>query len=170
MLHHSSSSLFHQAYEMIADCHLCFVATLGRQGHINSRVVETLERSPDLTVRFMTDRKTRKIADIVERKRVSLSFLCLPDRGYVSLGGAIEVTDDLDMKTLLWKDSLLRWFPDGPQDPNVVCVTCRPDWVEIWSLSRGISPPPRGLNSARLSRRGTGWEISETHPNRVGAS
>jgi len=152
------------AYGMISDCTFCFVATNDSSGAINSRIVETLERQRDFTVRFMTHIRTRKVADMRHRSAVSLSFLSLTDRGYVTIGGAPQISNEIDLKRRLWKDSLLRWFPNGADDPDVVTVTCRPHWVELWSLSRGVAPAPVGLSSVRLTRHAEAWEMSETFP------
>lgn len=160
----NASQLFQQAHEIVSNCALCFVSSNDASGQINARVVEILEIGKDLTIHFMTDSRTRKALEIRQRKTISLSFLSMADRGYVTIGTIPTVSAETALKQRIWKESLRTWFPNGPDDPYVVTVTCEPDWVELWSRMRGIAPEPLGLNSVRLTRKDGGWHAQHTFP------
>lgn len=160
----NASQLLQHAHEIVSNCTLCFVSSNDASGQINSRVVEILEIGNDLTIRFMTDSRTRKALEIREGKTISLSFLSMTDRGYVTIGTAPKVSAEIALKQRIWKESLRTWFPNGSDDPHVIAVTCEPTWVELWSRMRGVAPAPLGLNSVRLTRRDGDWEVHQTFP------
>lgn len=166
----NANQLFQQAHEIVSNCALCFVSSNDASGQINSRVVEILEIGEDLTIRFMTDSRTRKALEIRQEKPISLSFLSIADRGYVTIGTVPEVSADIALKQRIWKESLRTWFPNGPDDPYVVTVSCEPVWVELWSRMRGIAPDPLGLNSVRLTRQNGYWHAQHTFPADDGPS
>lgn len=149
---------------MVGNCAFCFVSSNDASGQINSRVVEILEIGSDLTIRFMTDSRTRKASEIGQGKNLSLSFLSMADRGYVTIGAVPQISADTALKQSIWKESLRTWFPNGPDDPHVVTVTCEPAWIELWSITRGVAPAPLGLNSVRLEKRNDGWHARHTFP------
>ncbi|HDR9510049.1 hypothetical protein C5615_27830 [Burkholderia cepacia] len=64
----NASELFQQATEIASHCAFCFVSSNDASGQINSRVVEVLEIGKDLTIRFMTDSRTRKALEIRQGK------------------------------------------------------------------------------------------------------
>lgn len=160
----NASQLLQQAHEIVSHCAFCFVSSNDASGQINSRVVEILEIGEDLTIRFMTDSRTRKALEIRQAKTISLSFLSMADRGYVTIGAVPTISSETALKQGLWKESLRTWFPNGPEDPHVVTVICEPVWVELWSLMRGIAPDPLGLNSVRVSRQDGHWHALHTFP------
>ncbi|MCA3934448.1 pyridoxamine 5'-phosphate oxidase family protein [Burkholderia sp.] len=160
----NADQLFQQAREIVSNCTLCFVSSNDASGQINARVVEILEIGNDLTIRFMTDSRTRKALAICRGSAISLSFLSTADRGYVTIGTVPVVSADTALKHRIWKESLFTWFPDGPDDPYVIAVTCAPVWVELWSRMRGIAPDPLGLNSVRLIRKDGNWHARHTFP------
>jgi len=160
----NADQLFQQAREIVSRCALCFVSSNDAFGQINSRVVEILEIESDLTIRFMTDSRTRKALEMSRGSAISLSFLSMADRGYVTIGTVPVVSADTALKRRIWKESLFTWFPDGPDNPCVIAVTCAPVWVELWSRMRGIAPDPLGLNSVRLIRKDGDWHAHHTFP------
>ena len=156
--------LLQHAHEIVSNGAFCFVSSIDASGQINSRVVEILEIGPDLTNRLMTDKRTRKAQEIRQGKTISLSFLSTADRGYVTIGTVPTVCAETALKRSIWKESLRTWFPDGPDDPHVITVTCEPTWIELWCRMRGVAPAPLGLNSVRLTRKEHDWQAHQTFP------
>jgi len=160
----NADQLFQQARDIVSHCGFCFVCSHDGAGQINSRVVEVLQVGEGLTVRFMTDARTRKALEVSQGKAITLAFLSAADRGYVSIGAMPHVSAENTLKQSLWKESLRTWFPNGPDDPCVVTVSCEPIWVELWSHMRGIAPDPLGLNAVRLTQRDGDWHAGHTFP------
>ncbi|WP_374692793.1 pyridoxamine 5'-phosphate oxidase family protein [Burkholderia sp. SCN-KJ] len=158
------SQLLQHAHEIVSNCAFCFVSSIDASGQINSRVVEILEIGADLSIRFMTDSRTRKAHEIRQGSTISLSFLSMTDRGYVTMGTIPTVSAETMLKQRIWRESLRTWFPNGPGDPHVVTVTCEPNWIELWCCMRGVAPAPLGLNSVRLTRKDRNWQAHQTFP------
>ena len=72
--------------------------TVGPEGEANARVVQTSKLSDDWTVRFMTDRRSRKAQEIGRTGRLTLAYQCDADNSYVALVGRARIVDDVDVK------------------------------------------------------------------------
>lgn len=72
---------------------------------------------------------------------------------------------DVTLKRTAWGPASDRWFPGGPEDPNVVIVKLITDRIELWSSGHDVMPEPQGLSSAVLvrdERDASGWRHSVT--------
>jgi general stress protein 26 len=55
----------------------------------------------------------------------------------VSLTGAAVVVDDLARKRELWSSVVEAWFPDGPEDHDVVLIRVAATSAEYWDSPGG---------------------------------
>jgi|HubBroStandDraft_6_1064221.scaffolds.fasta_scaffold103806_4 general stress protein 26 len=125
--------------------------TVGPEGEANARVVQTSKLSDDWTVRFMTDRRSRKAQEIGRTGRMTLAYQCDADNSYVALVG---------------NPASYKWHPGGPTDANVVLIDFVADRIELWSSMHGVTPDPtKGLWAAALSRESDGWRPHLTLPS-----
>jgi general stress protein 26 len=116
-------------------------------------------------VRFATDRRSRKSAEIERSGRLTLAYQYDAENAYVSLIGRATICEDVAAKHANWRAESSKWFPGGPADPNVVYVDFLAERIELWSSSQGVVPDPvRGLWAAVLVREGSGWIESTTLP------
>jgi general stress protein 26 len=160
-----TDALLQIAREIIAKVPACMAITVDRNGDANARVVNPKPLSDAWTVRFPTDRRSRKSAEIEQSGRLTLAYQYDAGKAYVSLIGRATICNDAAAKTASWKPEADRWFPGGPGDPNVVYVDFTAQRIELWSSSHGVEPDPvRGLWAASLVREGTGWVQSTTFP------
>ena len=151
------------AREIIDKVPMCFAITVDQDGRANARVVQTSQLSEDWTVRFMTDRRSRKVEEIERSGKMTLAYQFAPENQYVTLVGRATVNDDIEVKNAIWKPSSLRWHPGGPNDPNVVLIDFVAERIELWSSKDGVIPDPlKGLWAAALTREPTGWRHHET--------
>lgn len=158
-------ALLQIAREIIAKVPACMAITIDRNGVANARVVNAKPLSEAWTVRFLTDRRSRKSAEIEQSGRLTLAYQYDAGKAYVSLIGRASICNDVDAKTANWKPESYRWFPGGPADSNVVYVDFIAERIELWSSSHGVEPDPvRGLWAAAIVREGSGWIQSTTFP------
>ena len=159
------------AREFVAKVPACMAITVDENGHANARVVNPKPVSDDWTVRFTTDRRSRKSAEIERSGHLTLAYQFDAGGGYVSLIGRAVINDDVAAKSANWSPANYRWYPGGPTDPNVVYIDFIADRIELWSLPHGVVPNPvRGLWAAALVREGTGWVAATTFPKASEAS
>lgn len=76
--------------------------TVGPKGEANARVVQTSKLSDDWTVRFMTDRRSRKAQEIERSGRMTLAYQCDAENSYVVLVGRADIVDDVGVKKAIW--------------------------------------------------------------------
>jgi len=140
--------------------------TVGPEGEANARVVQTSKLSDDWTVRFMTDRRSRKAHEVGRTGRMTLAYQCDAENSYVTLVGRAKVVDDVEVKKAIWSPASFKWHPGGPTDPNVVLIDFVAYRIELWSSVHGITPDPiKGLWAAALSREREGWRPHLTLPS-----
>ena len=160
-----TEALLQIAREIIAKVPACMAITIDRQGDANARVVNPKPLSDSWTVRFPTDRRSRKCVEIEQSGRLTLAYQCDAERAYVSLVGRATIREDVAAKLANWDAPADKWFPGGPTDPNVVYVDFIAERIELWATPQGVVPDPvRGLWAAVLVREGSGWVQSTTFP------
>lgn len=155
----TEAELLSIARETIAKVPHCMAITVGKDGTANARVVQPHAPDEDWTVTFLTSRTSRKAAEIEATSRLTLAYQYDPEGAYVTLVGSARLDPGPEAKAALWQDTLGRWFPRGPRDPDAVVVRLSTRRVELWSYLRGIMPEPRGLRAAVVERAPTGWTV-----------
>jgi general stress protein 26 len=162
MMH--TDELLQIAREVIATVPACMAITVDRNGDANARVVNPHPLSDVWTVRFPTDKRSRKSAEIERSGRLTLAYQAA-EGAYVSLVGGAAIREDVAAKIALWNASAYKWFPGGPNDPNVVYVDFVAERIELWATSQGVVPDPvLGLWAVALVREGSNWVQSTTLP------
>ena len=161
-----TNDLLQVAKEIIAKVSSCMAITVARNGEANARVVNPKPLSDAWTVRFATDRRSRKSEEIERSGRLTLAYQYDPEHAYVTLVGRAVINDDVAAKAANWRPESYRWHPGGPADPNVVYVDFTTERIELWSSPRGVVPDPvMGLWAAVLVRDASGWRQHTTFPN-----
>ena len=151
------------ARDTVAKSPMCLAITVDQNGEANARVVQTSPLRDDWTLRFMTDRRSRKVEEIERTGRLTLAYQDNPDNSYVTLVGRAAIVDDVAVKQAIWRPASQKWHPGGPTDPNVVLIDFTADRVELWSSPHGVVPDPtRGLWAAAVSRTADGWRYHPT--------
>jgi general stress protein 26 len=115
--------------------------TVGPEGEANARVVQTSKLSDDWSVRFMTDRRSRKAQETEQTGRMTLAYQCAAENSYVTLVGRARIVDDVEVKKAVWNPASYKWHPGGPTDPNVVLIDFIADRIELWSSMHGVTDP-----------------------------
>ncbi len=123
----------------------CFT-TIDKNGYPHTRAVFNLrnkEQFPelvkifdahkeDLLIYISTNTSSSKVAHIQSNTAVSL---CISDpenfRG-LTLGGAIEIVTDKNIKSALWLDWWDRYYPKGKEDEDYTILKLIPKTVEVW--------------------------------------
>jgi general stress protein 26 len=146
-------------------CKVTFAVSItnGADGAPGARIVQPSRPSEAWTLRFMTDRRSRKVAETERCGRMTMLYQFDQDGAYVTLVGNARINDSVETKRAIWNPASLKWHPGGPDDPNVVLVEFVTERIELWSSKYDVVPDPRhGLWAAALTRNGTSWCVSET--------
>jgi general stress protein 26 len=158
MDHHELLQLVRETVDAVPSC---LAITVGRNGDANARVVNPGKMTDAWTVRFMTDRRTRKVGEIERTGRMTLVYQHDAGGAYVTLVGRAAIIDDVAVKTAIWRPQSFKWHPGGPADPNVVLIEFTAGRIETWNSPHNVVPDPtKGLWAAVLVRDGPGWRYA----------
>ena len=86
----------------------------------------------DGTLWFITDRRSRKVAEINDGAVTSLVFQNDERGSYLHLRGRATVVEDPRRLAELYTPVQRTWFPDGPTDPNITLVRFDADEADYW--------------------------------------
>ena len=105
--------------ELIGDHKVVGFITIGEDGIPNCRAMMTQEAEPDMDLWFAARMDSEKVDELRKNPRVGLYYYNPQDWSYTTVGGTVSVIQDRARFKKYWKDEWRRWFPNGPDDPNL---------------------------------------------------
>ncbi|MBW4439008.1 MAG: pyridoxamine 5'-phosphate oxidase family protein [Pleurocapsa minor GSE-CHR-MK-17-07R] len=126
---------------IIGNIKIGMLTTVGADGHMHSRPMDTHEQEYDGDLWFFSEATSRKVDEIRANSKVSVTYAS--GNSYVSLAGTASLVTDVAKKRALWKDDLKAWFENGPDDPNVLLIRISSESAEYWD-----GPPGGKIGSA----------------------
>lgn len=118
--------------ELIKDVEMAMLTTVTADGALRSRPMATQKRPFDGTLWFLTEGTSGKIDEISKDHQVNLAYTDPKSQKYVSVSGRAEEVHDREVVKDLWNPMYKAWFPNGPEDPNVVALRVDVDSAEYW--------------------------------------
>lgn len=116
--------------ELITDIQVCMFTTTDEDGHLMSRPMAVQEVEFDGDLWFFTKLDGRKINQMRRTPRVNIALSSRSS--WVSVSGEAEIVHDDEKARQLWNTRISAWFPDGPDDPELVLVKVHADGAEYW--------------------------------------
>ncbi|HEY3452714.1 MAG TPA: pyridoxamine 5'-phosphate oxidase family protein [Myxococcales bacterium] len=108
------------------------LTTRGGDGHFHTRPMALQGRSLDDGLWFATAEGTAKVADLEADPHCGVAF---HDGGrgatYVSVSGEATLVRDREVVRRLWSPTWKPWFPDGPEQKDLVLIHVRPEHAEF---------------------------------------
>jgi general stress protein 26 len=83
---------------------------------------------------FFTSKSSPKQSEINEDASVNISYADPESQVYVSVSGKAAVSTAAEHIREAWTESARRWFPEGPQDPNLALLTVEISQAEFWDV------------------------------------
>ena len=86
---------------------------------------------------FFVDKESRTFTDVAQNPKVTLSaqtskgLLGKPPM-FLSIEGVAEVVEDREARAEHWTSDLERWWPEGPDTPNVALIKVRAQRIHYW--------------------------------------
>jgi general stress protein 26 len=127
------------------------VATFAPEGFMHARpmVARTQEARGDLW--FFTSRASHTVAELRADPRVLLTYAEPKDQHYVSLAGTGSVVDDRAKAKELWSEPMRTWFPNGPEDPDLILIKVDAERAQYWDAPSSTVVYAYGYVKARLT-------------------
>jgi general stress protein 26 len=121
--------------ELLKDERIAVFTTTAPDGTLMSRPMSMQEVEFDGDLWFFASRSSRKVAHVTANPQVNVATA--GSSSWVSLTGHAVVIDELAKKQQLWNSVVEAWFPDGPDDPDVVLLRVDAASAEYWDSPGG---------------------------------
>jgi general stress protein 26 len=121
--------------ELLRKLDICMLTTRAADGALHGRPMSNNgEVEYDGDSWFFAQDGTRKVVEIEADPGVELAFIDTPNGTWINVEGrASIVRGDDERKRDLWLPDLERWFPDGPEDPEVVLIKVEAAHIDAWA-------------------------------------
>lgn len=96
-----------------------------------ARPMNAIHKPDEGVIWFLSEASSDKDAEARADPRVNLVFSDGGQNHASVQGTATEVRDRETVKRL-WNAGAQAWWPQGPEDPNIVAIRVEPDGAEIW--------------------------------------
>jgi general stress protein 26 len=156
-----ATRLLGAAAARIAKLRYCWLLTATGDGGTRPRPMGRLPRDPgddEWRLRFLTNRRSAKVADMRRDARVSAIFQHDRDDVFVAVAGIAGFVEDGPGIRKRWTAAYDAYFPEGPDRSGAIFVTIDVERVELWI--RGLTAEPFGLRTTVIERdAGRGWQL-----------
>lgn len=112
------------------------LVTRTRDGELRSRPMALVEEasSPE-ELWFVTSIDSPKIAEIHADSHVNITMQS--EMRWVSISGDAQVVRDRERIKSMWREGWRVWFPEGPEETDLVLVKVKPTHGEYWDQRGG---------------------------------
>ena len=149
------------AAEKISKVRYCWLLTSPAEGGIRPRPMGRLPRDAnddEWRLRFITDGRSPKAADLRREGRVSVIFQHDPDDVFVAVAGIASLVEDKPEIRRRWTSAYDAFFPAGPDQSSAIFVTIDAARIELWI--RGVTSEPFGVRTTVIERDATrAWQL-----------
>lgn len=121
----------------------CMLVTVDG-GRLRSRPMKPYIDNPDQTIRFLTSKKTHKVAEADANPQANVVFAD-DDGAWISVSGAITLSTEQGDIDELWSPEAAPWFVDGKEEAIVMILS--PNMAEYWDSG---------------SKLKAGWELAKS--------
>ena len=136
----SAPDLEKAARTIIAAAQYAVFVTLDSTGHPQTRQVQPVAPDSGMVVRFATNPRSRKVAEVERDGRASLHYFDPGSLAYVTLYGRARLLRSAEDKNRYWNPAWTPFYRD--RDTSVVLVEVVPERLELVDIKRDIDGDP----------------------------
>jgi general stress protein 26 len=126
---------------------------------LRARPMAGYPRRDEQRIWFLAHKDGLKDDEIKANPKVCVTFSDPSRQHFVSISGKASVEHDLARKRDLWSVAAQAWFPDGPEDPNIILLGVELDEAEFWDGDP--NPIVVGFKMARAAAEGRKMEAGD---------
>jgi general stress protein 26 len=113
---------------------ICHLATRGDDGELHARPMSNNgEVEWDGRSWFFAPADGRLVAELRADPAAVAAYRAGEAYDFISVSGRAVVETDPELKKQYWQAELERWFPNGPDDPNVALIRLDAENAEWWT-------------------------------------
>ncbi len=139
------------AREIMATARYCALITSDSSGRAQARTVDPFLPDENMAVWLATNPRTRKVAEIRRRPRVTLYYFDRESQAYVTIHGFARLVSDPKEKAKRWKEEWKDFYRDRAKDYLLIVVT--PEKLEVVNVTKGILGDPQTWKPQSVSFR-----------------
>jgi general stress protein 26 len=154
------SRLLAGAAKTMRSARYCWLATTVDAGAPHVRPMGRVLNDPgedEWKIRFLTDGRSRKAAEMRRAGEVTILFQHDPDLAYVNVIGRAALHEQASETRNRWKPAYDAYFPSEADRASAIFVEVEAQRLELWI--RGVTPEPFGLRATVLERDVEGWRL-----------
>ena len=122
-----------QIAQLLNKIDICLFATRGEGGQLHARPMSNNSQVEwDGDSWFFAPSDGRLVSELESDPTAVTAYRAEEGYTFVSVSGTAEIEADPKLKKRFWLEELERWFPNGPEDPNVSLIRVRADHAEWW--------------------------------------
>ncbi|MGL4397463.1 MAG: pyridoxamine 5'-phosphate oxidase family protein [Hyphomicrobium sp.] len=124
-----------RVWDMIDAIDICmFVTHRGRDMH--GRPMSSIGKRDEGVIYLLTETAAAKDDEIASDGTVFLGY----SKGsqHLAVSGAAKLSADRELVRRLWTPGAQAFWPNGPDDPNVVAIVVQPKMSEYWDGPSGV--------------------------------
>ena len=128
--------------QRMRDLDICMLTTRDGDGVATRPMSNNGQVEFDGDTWFFAERASAKVRQIEADPAVGIGYIATERGTWVSIEADAELVDDDAEKRDRWFEDLRRWFPDGPEDDNVVLIRARATRVRAWGADGDLDIRP----------------------------
>ena len=134
---------------LLKGARIAMLTTVVGDGTLTSRPMALQEVEFDGDLWFFSEKNSPKIATLATHPQVNVTVGS--GSSWVSLAGTAVVVEDEAKKKELWNAGVGAWFPNGPEDPEVVLLKVEAASAEYWDTPGGRVASVLSFAKAKLT-------------------
>lgn len=134
----NSEEVRQKIFELIGEFDTAMLVTAHPGWGLRARPMAIADTDDQGGLWFVTSSETPKVEEVEHQPMVNLTMQS--QLVYVTITGVARIHKDPEKIRSLWKESWRVWFPEGPDQQDLVLLRVQPTGGEFWD-NRG----PRGL-------------------------
>ena len=116
--------------ELLKKFRIAMLTTVAADGALTSRPMAVQEAEFDGDLWFFAQRDSDQVRQLRADPRIGVSLSS--NDTWVSVSGTAELLDDRAKARELWNSAVEAWFPNGPDDPDVLLLKVHAEQAEYW--------------------------------------
>jgi len=159
MVSTKAEELLNVTRHILEEAEFCFLITRGESEALNARLMQPFGPDDDLTIWFGASPRSRKIREIRQDNRVTVTFEYAEEAAYATLLGEAAIKNNIEIRRRYWRESFSAFWPEGPGDDDYILIRFSPYRIEVMDIDLGVAPEPFGLQPAILERHDSDWTV-----------